>query len=219
MPRIGRTRSSPEDGQSRASRPRISPVLPPRGQAATYVYPFFDKDQPPLLLSHLPGSPRVENVPNSHAGSRVALPSTKAHQTFRRRRLSRWAPSAASWRSTGADLPAAAVHPGDAVRLTLHWRALQTMADDYTMFVHADDSTAHRRLQRDSMPCAASFGTSHWTAGEQVGDDYTLQVPPDAPDGAYTVTTGVYKAPELRNLKVDGKDATDLEVGSFKVAR
>jgi hypothetical protein len=93
------------------------------------------------------------------------------------------------------------------------------MADDFTVFVHADENASHRRLQRDSMPCGASFGTSRWTAGEQVQDYYSLAVPLDAPAGTYTVTTGVYKAPELRNLKVDGKDATDLEVGSFTVSK
>ncbi|MFI5267005.1 MAG: hypothetical protein ACHQ7M_06465, partial [Chloroflexota bacterium] len=193
-------------------------VLPPRGQAATYVYPFFDKEQPPLILNHLPGSPTVENVANSRgepnliaiheAGSQVPAPPAQPVGVF-----------GGQVALDHASLPAGPVHPGDTVNLTLTWRAAGRMDADYTVFVHADDNVTHRRIQRDSMPCAASFGTSRWTLGEQVLDSYALVVPSDAPPGTYTITTGVYKAPELRNLKIDGKDATDLEAGSFRVER
>lgn len=191
-------------------------VLPPPGQAATYVYPFFDKDQPPLLLSHLPGRPVIEHVPNSRgepnliaiheAGSQVPAPPRQPVGVF-----------GGLLALDRSELPTGPIHPGDTVNVTLTWRAARSIDADYTVFVHADDNVVHRRIQRDSMPCAASFGTSHWTPGEQVRDSYPLVVPADAAAGTYTVTTGVYKTPELRNLKLDGKDATDLEVGSFTV--
>ena len=193
-------------------------VLPPRGQPAVYVYPFFDAEQPPLLLAHLPGSPRVEQAPNSRgepdliaihlpAGDVPAAPGQPIGSFGGEIALDR------------VELPSAVVRPGETVRLTLGWRALGQMSADYTTFVHADENVSHRRIQRDSMPCAASFGTSQWLAGQQVLDYYSLPIPADIPDGTYTVTAGVYKAPELRNLRIDGTDATDLEVGTIRVGR
>ena len=192
-------------------------VLPPAGQAATYLYPFFDKEQPPLLLSHLPGQPSTEQVPNSrgepdliaiHEPAEAAAPVAKPIGVL-----------GGQLALDSAEVPPGPFHPGDTVSLSLTWRAVTRMAADYTVFVHADDTQSHRRVQRDSMPCAASFGTSHWTAGERVRDTYALAIPADAPAGTYAITTGVYTTPELRNLKIDGRDGTDLAAGSFTVSR
>ncbi len=189
--------------------------LPPAGQAVTYVYPFFDREQPPLLLSHLGGNSRVEEAPNSRGEPNlIAI------------RLVPAPPSGQALASFGGQIalesvvaPTGVLKPGESIQLTLAWRALRQMDTDYTVFVHVDENVSHRRIQRDSMPCGASFGTSHWTPGERVLDYYSLPVPADAPDGAYTVTVGLYKAPELRNLQIDGRDGSELEVGTIRIAR
>jgi 4-amino-4-deoxy-L-arabinose transferase-like glycosyltransferase len=192
-------------------------VLPPPGKSATYAYPFFDREQPPALLSHLPGSPRIEDVPNSRgepdllaihlAASDVPEPPGQAVS---------FGGQLALLRST---FSAATVHPGDVVHITMRWRALRPPDADYTVFVHADEATSHHRIGRDSMPCGASFGTSHWTAGEQVEDYFDLAIPSDAPSGRYLFTTGLYRAADQRNLRIDGRDATDLQIGVFDVGR
>jgi hypothetical protein len=194
-------------------------LLPPAGRAATYVYPSFDKDQPPLLLSHLPGSPAVENVANSRgdpnliaiheAAAQVPPPPGQPIGAF-----------GGQLALDHADIPAGPFHPGDTVTISLTWRALGQVDSDYTVFIHADDNVSKRRIQRDSRPCGGSIGTSHWLPGEQARDAYAVAIPSDAPSGTYVITTGVYATtPEVRNLKLDGKDGTDLEAGSFTVAR
>lgn len=193
-------------------------VLPPQGRGATYVYPYFDKEQPPLLLNHLPLLPAVEQVPNSRGEPNlIAIHEPASPAVSTPRPIGVFGGQLALDR---ADMPAGPLHPGDTVNIGLSWRAATRMTADYTVFVHADESASHRRIQRDSMPCAASFGTSHWAAGQQVRDSYALTVPADAPAGTYTVTTGVYTTtPDLRDLKIDGQDGTDLAAGSFTVSR
>ncbi|HLG70361.1 MAG TPA: hypothetical protein VK009_08060 [Chloroflexota bacterium] len=190
-------------------------VLAPPGQAATYLYPFFDKDQPPLLLSHLPVAPAVENVANSRGEPDLVA----IHEPAVPERAGQPAGSFDGQIALdSAQLPSS-MQPGQTAVITLNWRALRAPDADYTVFVHADEPASHRRIARDSLPCNRSFGTSHWTAGEGIQDYYGLAIPGDAPEGSYTVTVGLYKAPELRNLQIDGKGGTDLEIGSFTVGR
>ncbi|HEX6512372.1 MAG TPA: hypothetical protein VF157_08740, partial [Chloroflexota bacterium] len=191
-------------------------VLPPPGQAAVYAYPFFDKAQPASLQAHLPRTPRVEDVANSRGEPDLVAIHEPAGPGPSGTPLGAFAGQIALDR---ADVPTLALHPGDTVPVTLAWRALRPPDVDYTVFVHADENASHRRIQRDSMPCGGSFSTGRWATGQQVLDYYSLAIPPDAPAGTYTITTGLYAMPGPRNLKLDGKDATDLEAGSFTVSR
>ncbi|HEY8692405.1 MAG TPA: hypothetical protein VIR57_06645 [Chloroflexota bacterium] len=194
-------------------------VLPPRGQDAVYAYPPFDNAQPPALLAHLPGSPWVERISDSQGQPLlVAIHEASADLPLLAAQLAgNFGGEMGLVRVDG--IPSGPVRPGATVQLLLVWQALEKMDANYTAFVHADDDANHRRIGHDSMPCAASHVTSSWAPGEEILDYYTLQVPPDAPDGAYSITTGLYTLPDLRNLKVNGGDATDLRIGSFAVAR
>ena len=79
-----------------------------------------------------------------------------------------------------------------AVRLTLWWQALQSPADDYTVFVHLSDATGETIVaQSDAMPQNGAYPTSLWVDGEVVSETVVLDVR-GAPAGSYRIAVGWY---------------------------
>ena len=81
---------------------------------------------------------------------------------------------------------------GEAVRLTLHWRALAAPAQNYMLFVHlADPDTRLPVSQVDTMPRAFTYPTGLWVAGEVVSDQVTVSLA-GVPPGTYDLAVGWY---------------------------
>jgi mannosyltransferase len=102
----------------------------------------------------------------------------------------------------GYDLSARLLHPGDTLRLTLYWRALETMSTPYTVFTHLLDEENRVQGQMDSQPVSGSRPTTGWVPQEYLRDEYHLTVAEDAPPGEYLIEVGMYDAstPEFRRL-------------------
>ena len=85
------------------------------------------------------------------------------------------------------------VHPGDALPITLYWRAIAPMAQDYSVFVHALSGNDLIIGQRDMYPGQGTFPTSLWRAGDMVADTYVIPILPAtlAPAMA-TIEVGLY---------------------------
>ncbi|MFN8563335.1 MAG: hypothetical protein U0703_17365 [Anaerolineae bacterium] len=103
---------------------------------------------------------------------------------------------------------------GASFELTLYWRAIQPVLQDYTVFAHViDPATTTIYAGSDSAPGGSA--TSSWTPGEIVEDRHTLTVNPDAPPGIYEVEIGLYHNPDdgtfprLRIVTADGGMAND----------
>jgi hypothetical protein len=103
----------------------------------------------------------------------------------------------------GYDLTSPTVRRGEALTLTLYWRALDEMETDYTVFVHLLGPQGTMTAQRDRQPVDGSYPTSLWMAGEGVADRYTLTVPPQAPAGEHRLRAGMYVARTGARLTVD----------------
>jgi hypothetical protein len=136
-------------------------------------------------------------------------------------------PSGASFRDPATGDPLLALHgytlsPGGAgapTTLSLIWQA-GTQNDetlvvpkpvrslpDYTVFVHALDSTGQLVAQRDSHPRGGSYPTSLWQPDEYVADDYAFDLPP----GGYHFVLGLYLAETGERLRLaDGLTALEL---------
>jgi hypothetical protein len=78
---------------------------------------------------------------------------------------------------------------GDAIKLTLIWKSLQTIAEDYTVFTHVLDRSGQQIGGKDNQPVNGTYPTSHWMPGEYVTDEYFIPVQP--PDG-YAIEVGMY---------------------------
>ena len=84
------------------------------------------------------------------------------------------------------------VHPGESLRLTLHWAATGTPGGDYSVFVHLLGPDGKLVTQQDNPPLHGTYPTFLWKADERLDDPYELALPPDAPPGAYTLVAGMY---------------------------
>jgi len=92
----------------------------------------------------------------------------------------------------GADCPRhCAAAPGEAIQLTLHWRADAPMATAYTVFAHLLGPNETVLLNADHAPPKATTG---WVPGEIIADPVTLNLPANLPPGQYALELGLYNA-------------------------
>jgi hypothetical protein len=111
----------------------------------------------------------------------------------------------------GYELDKRVVKPGEAVRLTLYWRAIAEMKEDYTVFTHVLGEGNRIWAQKDSWPKDGASPTSTWVVGELVIDDYELVLNPDTPSGVYEIEVGLYLAETMERLRIIGEGGRLLE--------
>jgi len=104
----------------------------------------------------------------------------------------------------GYDLDPNELRAGEAIHLTLYWRALDEMKVSYTVFVHLINKENRIGGQRDSVPGNGTLPTTGWVKGEIVADEYDLTVRPDTPPGEYLIEVGMYDAQTSHRLPVLG---------------
>jgi 4-amino-4-deoxy-L-arabinose transferase-like glycosyltransferase len=106
--------------------------------------------------------------------------------------------------------PAAA----DSVELTLFWRGLQPVAEDYKVFTHIiDPLTLSKYAASDGMPVQWNAPTSAWEPGMLIEDIHLLDISRDAPPGIYELEVGLYlesTGERLRILTPDGGQADNV---------
>jgi hypothetical protein len=105
----------------------------------------------------------------------------------------------------GYSLDATATAPGDTVRLTLYWRSLAPLDDDYTVFTHllGEHNPATQGplwAGHDSQPDGGHYPTSLWQPGETILDIHPLTLPADAPPGDYQLEVGLYDLETMARL-------------------
>lgn len=76
----------------------------------------------------------------------------------------------------------------EAVKLTLIWRSLKSIDEDYTVFTHVLDRSGRQIAGKDNQPVNGTYPTSHWMPGEYVIDDYTIPVTADE----FEIEVGMY---------------------------
>jgi len=110
------------------------------------------------------------------------------------------------------------VRPGEAILLTLLWRSLSPVAENYQVFVHLLDEQGAKIAQADGQPVQWLRPTSTWQAGEQIVDRYGLLLPDLLPAGQYTVAVGLYHPATGQRLPVSAGPASfAIELGPISV--
>ncbi|PJF40482.1 MAG: DUF2142 domain-containing protein [Chloroflexi bacterium] len=107
--------------------------------------------------------------------------------------------------------------PGETTELTLYWRGLKDIADDYVVFVHIiEPQTNTIYAGSDAQPAQWTAPTSEWELGDVVEDTHSLEVRADAVPGIYELEIGLYLPqpdgtfPRLRVVTQDGGQANDF---------
>jgi hypothetical protein len=94
----------------------------------------------------------------------------------------------------GYDLSATDVRPGEAVSVTLVWRAEKALSTDHTAFLHLVDEHQSLVAQSDHPPLGGAFPTSFWIPDDVVRDPHRLHVGREARPGQYLLMAGMYES-------------------------
>jgi hypothetical protein len=126
-----------------------------------------------------------------------------------------------SFELAGVTPGSSSAYPADVVPLTLHWRAIQGPAHDYSVSLRLFDAAGREVFKVDSQhPVLGTYPTSQWAAGEVVGDYYEIQLPTDLQPGTYQWGVILYRTlpdGDWENLKVDGGDGEMAMGGTVEV--
>ena len=100
---------------------------------------------------------------------------------------------------------------GDTIELTLYWRGMQKIEQDYKIFANIlDPKTLTKYAASDEMPVNWNAPTTTWKPGEIIKDVHTLKVDLNTPPGIYETEIGWYlqaedgSFPRLRIVTPDG---------------
>ncbi len=86
------------------------------------------------------------------------------------------------------------VDAGDALQLTLFWRASRPTHRPYTVFNHLVNENGELVAQQDSWPVNGRWPPTCWRSEESVVDTYKITLPVNLPAGSYKLLTGMYDA-------------------------
>jgi hypothetical protein len=117
----------------------------------------------------------------------------------------------------GYHLESDTTRPGDRLRLTLYWQALERVGADYTVFVHLLDSQEQIQGQGDGLPLGGFYPTSFWDPGEVVVDEHEVLIKAEAPAGTHRLVVGLYLAPTGPRLTT--ADGDRLLLGEVRIER
>ncbi len=109
----------------------------------------------------------------------------------------------------GYDLPKAQVRAGDTLPLTLYWRAVAPVPENYQVFAHLTRPTTHLWGQSDNLN-PGDLPTGRWPLDKYVRDEHDLGVLPGTPPGDYQLTVGLYRLADGSRVPVFNVDGALL---------
>ncbi len=105
-------------------------------------------------------------------------------------------------RLAGYDMGPRALRPGETLELTLYWRALAPIRENYAVFAHVRGEGETLWAGEDAWPQKGASPTSGWQVGDLILDSYLLTLKTDTPPGLYDVEVGLYDSGTLERLRV-----------------
>ena len=108
----------------------------------------------------------------------------------------------------GYEMSPRSILPGEAITVTLYWRAAAPFTEDYRVFLNALRPTQRISAQDSSRPASDTFSTKNWPVGQVITDVRVLRFPPTARPGGLDVEVGWFlpQADRLNVLAADGHE-------------
>jgi len=101
------------------------------------------------------------------------------------------------------------VHPGEHLVVSLAWKSLQQVPEDYTVFLHLEDEKGVA-AQRDRQPLLGYYPTSAWAPGDLIPDHMHLAVGRRVPEGTYRLVLGLYRLEDQVRLPITDAQGNPL---------
>lgn len=93
------------------------------------------------------------------------------------------------------------IAPGDTLKVTLYWQALDAIEEDYSIYIHVFGFEGQLLGQRDTYHGRGLYPSSLWTEGEVIRDTFEVPIREDANGPvAAEVIVGLYRWHEMDNL-------------------
>ncbi|MGQ9584772.1 MAG: DUF2142 domain-containing protein [Anaerolineae bacterium] len=102
------------------------------------------------------------------------------------------------------------VRPGDALTVSVIWKSLREVPEDYTVFLHLENR-GRVLAQTDRPPLLGYYPTSAWNPGELIPDRIRMVVPAKTPSGTYPLILGLYRLQDLSRLPVTDAQGNPLD--------
>jgi len=113
----------------------------------------------------------------------------------------------------GYDYSPAIRRPAEIVALTLYWRALQNIGEDYTFRITLRGAGPGRYAEWRDKPVNGHYPTLFWQKGEVVRDPWKLTLPSNLPSGDYELGIQVLGTGDreigrivIANITVEGRE-------------
>jgi hypothetical protein len=113
------------------------------------------------------------------------------------------------------------VQPGDTIRLTLYWRALNPMRVNYKGFVHVLGDDNQIWANSDSPLTDQAVCTNRWEPGKLVEETRELTIVEATPADFYDIELGLHASGQgrLQILAEDGREVSSrLMLTTIRVA-
>jgi 4-amino-4-deoxy-L-arabinose transferase-like glycosyltransferase len=103
--------------------------------------------------------------------------------------------------------------------ITLYWRSISPLSEDYTVFVHLLDDRGTKIAQVDEQPINNYYPTSLWQTQDIIRDTHTLILPSDFASGNYTLSIGMYLLSTGMRLPIipSSPPITEIKLGPYNL--
>jgi serine/threonine-protein kinase len=114
-----------------------------------------------------------------------------------------------------AELRQETFRPGEAIAVTLRWRALRSIDAPYVVFIHLISPNGNMVAQQDMEPMNP---TTSWTPGAASVDPHQVTIPAGQPAGSYQLRVGMYPQGQASyRLPVVDAGSTTVEADSILI--
>jgi len=109
----------------------------------------------------------------------------------------------------GSDFEPAVAAPGQQVRVTNYWKAVEPPGEGWRIFTHLEGPDHHGFVNDDHGAIAGKYPVDQWKAGEIVRDQRTITVPANWSQSALLIYVGAWKGQTRLSVKSGPSDGAN----------